>query len=332
MPIDIEAVDDGDEWNEYLQRSAQATPFHRFECLETIADHADARLYPYVGFKGREPVGLFPIFEVSKGPISVTFSPPPDLKISYLGPASIENSSTKRRRAERTNKRLVNGCLDRMNEEINPSFTFIRPSFRYTDPRPFIWQQFDPTTRYTYVVDLTPSTDELLMGFSSDARRNVTNADEDRYVISEGDRDDVIRSIERTKQRHDEQGVTYQVTPQFVADMYDRLPDCVARVYVCTVDDEFHGGHITLEFGDVIYGWQSWGDHESDLPVNDLLEWRIMRDAKERGFDSYDLVGANNERLSEYKAKFGPKLEPFVPVQRGTQTMNTISKLYKRFR
>ncbi len=332
MGIEITTLTDEDEWNQLVDRTAQATPFHRYEALEVIAEHSGATLHPYAGFKGQEPVGIFPVFEISKGPVSAAFSPPPDLKISYLGPALIHNGNLKRRRLERTNKRFVNGCLDEVQSTIDPKFSLIRTAIGYTDPRPFMWREYDSTARYTYVVDLTPSTDDILMEFSSDARKNVTNTDPASYEIFAGDRSDAIESIERTKQRHDEQDVSFNVTPSFVGDLYDHLPDDVFRVYVCEVDGEFCGGHITLEHGDTIYGWQSWGSMDASVPVNDLLEWTIMQDAKERGLTQYDLVGANHERISQYKSKFGQHLVPFVRVQDGSRSMNIVSNIYKKIR
>ena len=64
MAIEITPLHDPIEWNDLVDRSSQATPFHRAECLDVLAAHADATLHPYAGFKGQEPVGIFPIFEI----------------------------------------------------------------------------------------------------------------------------------------------------------------------------------------------------------------------------------------------------------------------------
>ncbi|MFO7834525.1 MAG: GNAT family N-acetyltransferase, partial [Halohasta sp.] len=110
MALDITPVDDPTEWNDLVERSPQATPFHRAESLGVMADHADATLHPYVGYKGQEPVGIFPIFELSKGPVTAAFSPPPKQKISYLGPALVSQNGKQRRR-EKTNSRFITACL-----------------------------------------------------------------------------------------------------------------------------------------------------------------------------------------------------------------------------
>ncbi len=73
-------------------------------------------------------------------------------------------------------------------------------------------------------------------------------------------------------------------------------------------------------------------DVETDLAVNDLLDWRIMRDAMDRGRTTYDLVGANNRRINRYKAKFNPELHPFYSLERNAAGMKTLAHLYKTIR
>jgi len=330
MAIEITTLHDTEEWNDLVEQSTQTTPFHRAECLEVMATHANATLHPYVGYKGHEPVGLFPIFEISKGPISTAFSPPPNLKISYLGPALLNHTKQKQRRQEKTNSRFISACLAELKKTVDPKYTHLRTSVQYSDTRPLIWDGFKPTTRYTYVVDLTPSHDDLMMSFSSDARSNITGTDETEYEISRGGDREIRRTISELKTYHADQNVSYEITPEFVIDLATQLPDDRFRIYCCRVDGEFVGGHITLEQGDTIYGWQSWGDREADVSVNDLLDWEIMRTARDRGLTQYDLVGANNERISKCKAKFSPQLRMYQTIERGTPAMNVVSELYKR--
>lgn len=332
MAIDITTVHDSDAWNDLVEQTPQATPFHRAETLDVMSRHADATLHPYVGYKGQEPVGIFPIFEISKGPVSTAFSPPPQLKISYLGPALLNHTKQKQRRHEKTNSRFISACLAELNETVDPKYTHLRTSVQYADGRPLIWEGFDSKTRYTYVVDLNLPEDELLAAFSSDARSNITGTDDDSYEISRGGISEIRWTIQRLQERHAEQDVAFDITPAFVIDLWRQLPDDVFRVYSCRVDGKFVGGHLTLEAGETVYGWQSWGSTDVDVPVNDLLDWAIISSARDRGLGSYDLVGANNERISKYKAKFNPQLRTYQTMERGTPVMNLASEIYKRVR
>ncbi len=332
MTVDIHEVLKPYKWNELVDRSSQATPFHRHESLAAIADHTDATLHPYVGFDGEEPVGIFPIFVVSKGPVSAAFSPPPNVKIPYLGPALINPEQRKQRQKEQTNYRFIDSCLEKLADANRLIFMHFFSAPHYTDIRPFTWNNFTLATKFTYFVDLRPTEEELLMSFSKDARQNIRSTDESAYDVYVGGKKDLVRTNKMIKQRHEEHRATYNVSSSFLLDLYEALPDGIMNVYVCEVADQFAGGHITLETKDMSYGWQGWGDLEIDVPVNDLIEWRMMTNARNRGAEWYDFNGANLQRLSKYKAKFNPKLRAYKRIQKGMLGMDFVSEVYKRIR
>jgi hypothetical protein len=336
MSIDVTRADDiePETWNSYVERSATSGIFHQHEALETIADHTGADLVRLLGRKGQEPVGLLPAFVLSKGPFRAVFSPPPNLRVSYLGPAFLNMGKLKRRKAERRRRRFVDGCFDWLAEEVGHRYLHLRTTSRYADVRPFQWNGCSVTQSHTYVVDLTPGREDVLMAFSSDARGNVRNTDRERYEITVGDRAAVERVVSMVRERYESQGETYGVPPSFVTDLYDGLPEGQFLPYVCRVDGEFVGGMLAHSFGDRVYRWQGGvkTDRDVDVPVNDLLDWRVMTDAMDRGLAGYDLVGADNQRINRYKAKFGPELKRFYSVETGTRTMNAIANLYKRYK
>lgn len=332
MSIDVSRLADAAEWNALVDRSPQTTPFHRAEALEAMADHSETTPQLYVGYKGEEPVGLFPVFLLSRGPVRAAVSPPPDLKIPYLGPALLDDGRLKQRKAEKRHRRFVEAVDEAIREAFDPHYTHVRSGPAYADPRPFIWNDFAPEPRYTYEVDLEPEQDDLFMTFSGDVRENVRRADDDRYELLEGDAADAERIVEWVRERHDEQGVSFDVPPAFVADLYRALPDGTVRVYVCHSDGNFVGGEITLEDDQTLYGWQAAADYDHDLAVSDLVVWHLLRDGRERGLERYDLGGANDPRLCRYKAKFNPEVRPYYTLERSSRAVTGLKELYQRFR
>lgn len=325
--IEARIVDDPAEWNSLVERSEQASPFHRYESLSVVAEYSGGELLPYVAVKGEEPVGIFPVYSLSRGPFRTAVSPPPALEVNYLGPAQLPAHGAKQRKAEKRHRRFVEAVLDDVDERIDPHYVYVRTGLGYDDPRPLIWNDFEATPRYTYSVDLTRDADDLFMSFSSDLRRNVKRGREnDGIVIGEGDVEDVGRIVRRTKARHEEQGVAYSVPPAFVQDLYRSLPDEAMAVYTLTDGDEFLGGVLTLEDESTVYRWQSVADLESDVPVADILDWELIQRSIDRGRTRLDLVGANNPRLCGYKAKFNPAVETFYSLERSTRSFD-VAKL-----
>jgi len=321
------------DWDALVERSPHGAVFHRRAFLEVVADHTGATLHPLVGYKGQEPVGLFPVFELTRNLVTAAFSPPPGVEMSTLGPAMLGLDGVKRRRAEKRTHRFVKGCLDWVEDSLAPSYVNVRTHPRYADHRPFTWNEFDLTPRYTYVVDLRPGPEEVMAAFSSDARSNVRRTDDEAYTIDEAGPGTIDRIVDHLERRHEDRGVDYALDSSFLHRVADALPDGSFRTYVCRVDGSYAGGMIALDDGTTVYRWQGGARPLRDVsvPVNDLLDWRVMADAMDRGRDRYDLVGANTRELCEYKSKFGPELRTYVESERGTRTMRLVSDLYRRF-
>ena len=316
-----------DDWDDHVERSPHGTPFHRLPSLRAQADHSDTTLVPLLGQKGQETVGLFPVFVGAKAGITVASSPAPDLWISSLGPVLASVDGLKQRRAEARHRRFVGAAVAWLRRAVDPRYVHVSAARRYDDPRPFEWNDFSVDPRHTYVVDLTRGTDELLAAFSSDARRNVTDEDL-AYEVAVGGPSTIRRTIAQVRRRYEAQDEPYTVPADFVVDLYEDLPDGTVRPYVCRQGGEFVGGMVVLADGDTVYRWQGGAKTDGDLPVNDLLDWRIIRDAAAEGFARYDMDGANEPRLCEYKSKFAPDVETYYRMERGAPWLRLGSRIY----
>ncbi len=336
MSIEITTLDpqtDADEWNRYVERSDGTNPFYRAEALRLQADDTDSTVHLLTGFKGQEAIGIFPVFEYSKGPVTGAFSPAPFSWSCYLGPALLNVDKLKQRKADRRTERFLEGCLAYIDQKISPLYSkFVTAEF--DDVRPFIWDEYNVEPGYTYVVDLDGTEEELLKRFSSDARSNIRNADEDAYVIEEGDGEDVERIVDQVAKRYASQGRSFQLSPSFARAVHEDLPDGAIRPYVCRVDGEFLGGILVVESDRTRYRWQGGvkPDTGVDIPINDLLDWHVMRDGLRDGIEEYDLVGAGVPSINRYKAKFNPRLQTHYTITSGAFGIDMMVDRYRKLR
>lgn len=326
-------TDEGETWNRYIERCPEAMPFHRHEALEVMTREADATLHLLVGYNGQEPMGLLPLFEKTKGPMGAlryVMSPPTMMQVPYLGPLLLTDG-LKRRKRERWHREFVGRCRAWIETNFDPDYVDIRTQDRYRDARPLIWNDFDVEPMYTYVLDITPDEDALLREFSGDARSNIRNADEDAYTVAEGDEASIRRIMDHVKGRIDSVGEEYHgIDPQFGVDLYDAMPEGTVRPYEVEVAGEYAGGGITLESDDTVYRWQGFPKSTVDFPVNDVLDWHVIRRAAARGKTRYDLVGAMRPRLCEYKAKFGPRPRVVFGAYRKSNRMTALLSVFHR--
>ncbi|WP_126665132.1 lipid II:glycine glycyltransferase FemX [Haloterrigena salifodinae] len=334
MSIEVTTLDprtDADEWNRYVERSDGTNPFYRAEALRLQATDTGTTPHLLAGFKGQEPIGIFPVFEYGKGPVTGAFSPAPFSWSCYLGPALLNVDKLKQRKADRRTRRFLEGCLAYIDQELSPLYAkFVTAEF--DDVRTFTWNEYTVEPGYTYVVDLEGSEDDLLKRFSSDARSNVRNADPDAYVVEEGDGDDVERIVEQVAARYESQSKPFQLSTEFARSMYEQLPDGAIRPYVCRVDGTFVGGILVVESDRTRYRWQGGvkPDTDVDVPINDLLDWHVMRDGLRDGLERYDLVGAGVPSINRYKAKFNPRLETHYEITSGSFGIDLVVDRYQK--
>lgn len=330
MSVYVTEADDAlERWDEHVSRSRQGSVFHQLSAARVLAKHTDTKCHHLVGYDGDELVGLFPLFETRIGAINAVFSPPPDLRIPFAGPVLLYNDRVKQRKAELRHRQFIEACLDWIDVETSPRYIHFRTGTRYPDLRTFQWNGFEVTPEYTYVVDLSVDDETLLSSFSSDARNNIRTED---ATTVEGGVDALKWIIERVRDRYAAQDIPYHVNSEFVEDLYKTLPPGQVRPYITTHGGKRAGGIVTLEYGDTVQRWQGGTRPDVDVPVNDLLDWRIMQDARERDRMRYDLVGASTPRLNEYKAKFDPDVKTYHRIERSNKAFELAVSAYTKLR
>ncbi|KAB1189929.1 GNAT family N-acetyltransferase [Haloferax sp. MBLA0076] len=325
--------DELDAWDDYVERSPMANVFHQSDALRIQERHSNSTLHPLVGKKGQEVVGIFPVFQKEKGPFSGVFSPPPPLWVPRLGPALLNVDDLRQRKLESTANGFIEGCNSWIRENLQRNYMQVRTEAALTDVRPFKWDGGDVTPEYTYVLDITPDEDDLLMRFTSDARKNIRNVDTDEhdFTVEEGGVEEVKRILRQVTERYEEQGEGFNMPTEFAVDLYESLPEGQIRPYVFRYEGTYVSGMLTYEYKDRVFRWHGGvrPDIDVGLSVNELLDWHIIRDAKSRGVTHYDLVGAGNARLNLYKTKYNPDLELFFSVRSGSRGMKTVVDLYR---
>ncbi|WP_255193473.1 GNAT family N-acetyltransferase [Natronobeatus ordinarius] len=329
--VEIERCDDDGRWDDLLDRTARSTVFHRSVVLSALERHSAGTVHRLVGADESGPVGVCPLFELSKGGLTAVFTPPPRRGILFQGPLVFDAPTTSRETFGRRNERFVAACLDWIATEIGPSYERLCPTTEYVDVRPFERRGYAVCPQYTYVVDLSRDPDSLKRSFSRTPRRNIEARRTD-VEIGVGDADD-IRFIHRQVQnRYEAQGKAYTVPVEFLLELYEQSPEPIVTPYVGSLDGERKAGLIALFDETTAYFSEGGATPDAGVPFNDHLHWRVMCDAKSRGLSAYDLQGANTPRICAYKSKFNPEVRTYYEIESGTLVTSLASKLYRKLR
>jgi hypothetical protein len=323
-----------EEWGEALPSSGFEV-FHTPAALGVLEEHTAGELKLYGGFKGDQPVGLFPVVVQDRAVGRAILSPPPGFAIPRLGPI-VMPTSPKRRKQEQVNGRFAEQVLEEL--DVDASMTLFRTvcPTAYPDPRPYVWSNLSLDTSFTYHLDVEEDTDEMLKSFSKSLRREVRDGKDLDVEVDVAGEDGVRTVFERTRDRYQEQDRTFALDWPYVSDLTRKLAEedrC--RTYVVrTPSGRFLSGIVVLYSNDSAYYWLGGArtDYEG-TSVNSLLHWRIIQDIADgeprESVSTYDLMGANTERLCRYKSKFGASLAPYYTLESGGAGMTAAKTAYR---
>lgn len=322
------------EWGEALPRSGFEV-FHDPDALTVLDAHTDAEMRLYGAFKGQQAVGLLPVFVDEKSVGRTVFSPPVSLGVPRLGPI-INPNSPKRRKWERINGELAEAVADDLETDRRSTLFRMTCPVGYDDPRPYDWNGFTTEPKFTYVVDLEGCSDveDAMSGFSKSLRNEMRRYDDLDLTIEQEGIESALRIYEDVVDQYEEYDDTAPMTRPFLRDLLSSLDDDRWRVYVArTPDGEYKSGIITLFSNDLAYYWQGGvvASYEH-VSVNNLLHRVILEDIVTdpdlESVTGYDLVGANTERLCEYKGKFNGELRPYYAVESEGLEMTLAKSVY----
>ena len=174
----------------------------------------------------------------------------------------------------------------------------------------------------TVVVDLTPSLDELFQNMSKSTRRHVKRAQREAVTIRQGSRHDldVFHSLlTASSERHGFNSYSLE----YFRTMWDAFhPAGNIELFLAELGDEIVSAHLAIPFGNVFLSkFSAWSGRHSKAYPNEMLDWHLIRRAKEMDYQFYDLEGfdrATADQLAQgaanstpgrttdsYKLKFG---------------------------
>ena len=175
-------------------------------------------------------------------------------------------------------------------------------------------------TKYTFILDLTKSEDELLTAMHPKTRYNIKVAQKHGVVVTE---DDAAFSeyLALTKETTERQGF-YAHNERYHRTMWNIMHKAgIAHLFTATYQGEVLSAWIIFVWGHTVYypyGSSSRNHREVMAPT--LLLWEIAKWAKKNGLKKFDLWGAMGQNpdvndpwygFHRFKQGFNPKFVEF---------------------
>ena len=153
MTVEIRIANNADakEWDTIISESPHGTLFHHWNWLKITEKHTQTKLYPLIGIKNGDPIGVFPLFFQKKGPVRMVFSPPPHAALFYLGPVLTGYDTLRQEKWENMYIDFQNSVENFIKNDLKANYISISLSPALQDPRPFTWSGYTIEPNYDYV-------------------------------------------------------------------------------------------------------------------------------------------------------------------------------------
>lgn len=175
--------------------------------------------------------------------------------------------------------------------------------------------------RFVSRLDITDDLDQIIDSFHPKTRYNIRLAERKGVKVRVGDRND----LKRFQEIMEETGLRDKFVVRSLAyfqKMYDNLvPPGYMRLYVAEHDGQVLSGALSLMFGNkcwYLYGASS--NTSRNLMPNYILQWEMIKWAKESGCSVYDFRGISGDLdpsnplygLLRFKRGFNGKYTEFI--------------------
>lgn len=198
-----------------------------------------------------------------------------------------------------------------------PSYHIFRQNFspEICNWMPFYWQGFQQTTRYTYRIDLTKTTDELWSGLSETARRQVRKAK--KMGVNVEFSDDINQFLDLYHLTFARQGIRPPHSPMSIRNMYKAcVVNQAAQLLIARdVQGQPHAAHLIIWNSDICYNILSGGDpYYRNSGAGSLVIWNAILHAKSLS-RIFDFEGSMVEPIAHFFRNFGSIQTPYFSLK-----------------
>ena len=173
--------------------------------------------------------------------------------------------------------------------------------YTFTDIRPFLWNKFMPSVKYTYVLPLNDM-EAVWFNIEKDTRYEINHAEKEGVEVETGTMREFL-SVYNTMWKR--KGMVSPQPDEFFLEM-----DRIIKPDILMVDSAVG----TVMMHDNKRAYYILG--ASDAPnLSAYCLWEAIKQEYNNGIREIDFVGANNHDIALYKRGFGGQLTPYYEVK-----------------
>ncbi len=232
--------------------------------------------------------------------------------------------------------------LEKVGRENNSIFIQLEPNVIKGQLSKFksqLFPSFHPLfTKYTFVLDITKSEDELLKSFHSKTRYNIKVAQKHGVVVSEENSEKAFAEYLKLTEETTTRQRFFAHTPTYHKKMWETLGGGIAHLFTAKYNKKTLTAWIIFVFHDTLYyPYGASSSEHRNVMASNLIMWEAIKYGKNLGLKNFDMWGAlgpePNQKdpwygFHKFKEGYGATLTEFV----GSYDLVLMSKVYKAYK
>jgi hypothetical protein len=322
-------IRDASTWDAFIDQSPDGMLFHRWDYLQITAKHTGFTLLPYGVWKGEQLISVVPLFFRNMNGLRTLFSPPPMTVIPYLGIVLPPEYAGYKQSKKETLLKLIADDVREAVADLSPNYISINFVPDFLDIRQFSWDAYGTKMHYTYQIDLTRPREQLWSDLHMKLRGKIKKMLNAGLALEKTT--DLPRFYDLLSERYADPALAIPMPPKsYLSDLFHAFPDHLGVYSLSDPAGEIIGVVTAQEYKRFLL-WMGMPKLETPYAGNEYLQWILMERARSEGYRVFENMGANNSDLVFFKAKFNPRLVPYLEVNKRDVVGTLAEEAYFRF-
>ncbi len=267
-------------------------------------------------------IGCFFYYTFKKVIYKLIISAPyaPDIELFYINPSEsvVGKNSFNKEVSETIANYFDHLTVDYINLNL-PQYII--------DTQPFIWKGYTSKTRYSYLINLSQTEEELKNNLSSEKRKSLNKALKDNLEVQSSEDYELVYSLVIKSLSRNKKSKNTEIIKKILFSFANQNNSFAFVAYhkglaigatFCVVNKN----KAMYLFGGVDFENKHHGAGVSCM-------WQCILKAKALNLNYFDFEGSMNENIERYFREFGGELTPYFCVEKVKPGMKIIMNLKK---
>ena len=195
----------------------------------------------------------------------------------------------------------------------------------FTDGQPFNWSGYSLENKYTYILDLAQSPEELISQMSPERRKNIKDGYKN-ILIEKCDDQELIKSKIKLSLNENKAHYNNDIVDGIIKNMNSDKNHICLKSYL---NGQLTSIHSIVKDENVAYYLFGWSDKSVSSYAGTIGLWSCIMESKNHGVKSFNFAGSSIPAVEKYFRGFGPTLIPMLNIKKQSTIGSIILKFKK---